>query len=71
MSFSDLAFLPGHYHQLKSDRKDHWACNLDHPYRLIFYPGIDPIPKGEDGKQVLTEICVVDIIEIVDYHKEG
>ncbi len=69
-SFSDLEYLPGKYHQLKENRKDQWACDLDQPYRLIFEPGINPIPKDKDGKQILNEIKILDIIEIVNYHKE-
>jgi proteic killer suppression protein len=69
-SFSDLKYLPGNYHKLRQDRKDQWACDLDQPYRLIFKPGEDPIPKNEAGVQILSEIRTVEIIEIKDYHKK-
>ena len=69
-SFNDLQYLPGNYHQLKNDRAEQWACDLDQPYRLVFMPGITPIPKDKHGKQVLTEIEIVDILEITNYHKE-
>lgn len=67
-SFNDLHLLPGNYHNLSGDRNGQWACDLDHPYRLIFEPGINPIPVNEHGSTILTEIKVVEIIEIVDYH---
>jgi proteic killer suppression protein len=67
-SFADLEYLPGKFHQLKENRKDQWACNLDHPYRLIFVPGENPIPKNESGMQILVEIKNAEIIEIKDYH---
>ncbi len=67
-SFDELQFLPGSYHSLKGDRNGQWACNLDHPYRLIFEPAEKPVPTNEHGTPILSEMRVVDIIEIVDYH---
>ena len=67
-SFADLHFLPGNYHQLTGNRNGQWSCNLDHPYRLIFKPGVEPIPTDEHGSYILAEIRCVEIIEIVDYH---
>jgi len=67
-NFADLKYLPGSYHQLREDRKDQWACDLDQPYRLIFIPAEDPIPKNEAGVQILIEIKIVEIIK--DYHKK-
>lgn len=42
-------------HQLKGNRKNQFAVDLVHPYRLIFEK------KG-------TEIQIANIIEIIDYH---
>lgn len=28
-TLEDLRFYPGHYHELKEDRKGQWACDLD------------------------------------------
>lgn len=70
-SFADLEFLPGRFHQLAENMKDKWACNLDHPYRLIFEPADVPIPKDEDGKQILIKIKSLEIIKVTNYHKEG
>ncbi len=70
-SFADFEFLPGRFHQLTGNLKDKWVCDLDHPYRLIFEPAEVPIPKDEDGKQILIEIKSLEIIEITDYHKKG
>ncbi len=67
-SFNDLKFLPGNFHSLSGDRKGQWACSLDHPYRLIFEPADKPIPTNEHGTVILTELKVVAILEIVDYH---
>jgi len=68
-SFADLEFLPGRFHQLKENRKDQWSCDLDHPYRLIFIPNENPIPKNESGVQILIEIQSAEIIEIEDTRK--
>ncbi len=67
-SLEDVRYLPGHYHELKEDRKGQWACDLDQPYRLIFEPQEKPIPADKSGKYVWLEIKSVEIIEITDYH---
>lgn len=69
-NLEDVRHLPGRYHELKNDRKGQWACDLDHPYRLIFKPHEDPVPANEDGQYVWVDILGVEIIEIIDYHKE-
>jgi len=67
-SFNDLHYLPGNFHNLSGNRNGQWACSLDHPYRLIFEPGIKPVPVNEHGTPILTEIKIAEIIEIIDYH---
>ena len=69
-SLEDVRFMPGNYHELKNERKGQWACDLDQPYRLIFTPQEKPIPINEDGQYVWIEIKGVEVIEIVNYHKE-
>lgn len=67
-TLEEVRNLPGNYHELKSNRKGQWACDLDHPYRLIFEPHENPIPINESGQYIWIEIKGVEIIEIVDYH---
>lgn len=67
-TLEDVRNLPGRFHELKEDRKGEWACDLDHPYRLIFIPHEDPIPTNKDGKYIWVEIKGVDVTEITDYH---
>ncbi len=67
-SFADLEHLPGRFHSLTQNRKGQWACDLDHPYRLIFEPAEEPLPRDKQGNLMLTEIKIVEIIEIKDYH---
>jgi proteic killer suppression protein len=67
-TLEDVRFQPGRFHELTSDRKGQWACDLDHPYRLIFEPQENPIPTDDDGKYIWVEIKGVEIIEIDNYH---
>ena len=61
----DLKSLPGRYHELIGNRAGQWACDLDHPYRLIFKPVMN-----SDGNIIgLVVENTVSILEIVDYHK--
>jgi toxin HigB-1 len=65
-----VRYLPGNYHELSGDRKGQWACDLDQPYRLIFIPNENPIPENLHGQYVWAEIVGVEVVEIVNYHKE-
>ena len=33
-TLEEVRNLPGNYHELTSNRKGQWACDLDQPYRL-------------------------------------
>ena len=50
-----IQFRIGRCHPLKGNRKNQFAVDLVHPYRLVFEK------KG-------TEIQIANIIEIIDYH---
>ena len=67
-TLEDVRYQAGRFHELTGDRKGQWACDLDHPYRLIFKPQENPIPSTEDGNYIWIEILGVEILEIVDYH---
>jgi len=67
-TLEDTRNLPGNYHELVQNRKGQWACDLDHPYRLVFEPHEDPIPVDPDGRYEWIKIEGVEIVEIVDYH---
>lgn len=69
-TLEDVRYLPGNFHELKNNRKGQWGCDLDQPYRLVFTPHEDPIPENEDGQYLWIEIEGVEIIEIINYHKE-
>jgi len=63
-----VRYLPGKYHELKGKRKGQIACDIGHPYRLIFRPVANPLPINNDGQLIWSEITIIEIIEIVDYH---
>lgn len=67
-NLEDLRHAPGRFHELKENKKGQWACDLDHPYRLIFTPQENPIPTDNHGKYIWIEISGVEIIKIEDYH---
>jgi proteic killer suppression protein len=67
-TLEDVRYLSGRWHELKEDKKGLWACDLDHPYRLIFTCHEDPIPIDEHGRSIWTGIKGVEIIRIEDYH---
>lgn len=61
--------LPGRCHELKGDRAGQLSLDLDHPYRLIFVPVNDPIPRKEDGGLEWSEVTAVKILGIEDTHE--
>lgn len=67
-TLEEVRYLPGKFHELIGDRKGQWACNLEHPYRLIFTPHETPIPESEDGQYIWAEIKGIEVLEIADYH---
>ena len=69
-TLEDVRYLPGNYHELTGNRKGQWACDLDQPYRLVFEPQEKPIPVNEHGQYIWLKIIGIEIIEIVNYHKE-
>ena len=69
-TLEDVRHQPGRFHELTENRKGQWACNLDHPYRLIFKPQEDPIPTNDNGNYIWIGILGIEIVEIVDYHNK-
>jgi proteic killer suppression protein len=69
-TLADLKKLPGaRCHPLKGDLKGKFAVNLNNPYRLIFEPANDPIPKLDDGAIDMANVTEVVIVKLkVDYH---
>lgn len=55
-------------HELVGDRAGTLAVDLGHPYRLIFEPANDPIPRKPDGGLDWMAVTVVRILAVEDYH---
>jgi len=67
-NLQDAMTLPGRHHLLTSDRKGQFACDLDHPFRLIYEPSNEPLPIDENNNLIYSKVTIVAIIEITDYH---
>ena len=59
---------PDRRHMLRGGRMGQYAVDLVHPYRLIFEPNHDPVPRLPDGGVNLEEVTSITIIEVSDYH---
>ena len=55
-------------HELKGNRAGTLAVDLRHPYRLIFEPMGDPIPRKADGGLNWTEVTIVRVLAVENYH---
>lgn len=59
---------PERRHQLKGNLAGRFAVDLVHPYRLVFEPNHDPLPRKDDGGIDAERVTAVTIIEVIDYH---
>jgi toxin HigB-1 len=55
-------------HELTGDRKGTLAVNLDGPWRLIFEPAHDPVPRKPDGGLDWVQVTAIRILEVENYH---
>jgi plasmid maintenance system killer protein len=56
-------------HELKGRRKGQLSVDLDHPYRLVFEPADNPIPKKPDGGLDWTKVITVRLVGVEDTHE--
>ena len=61
--------LPGRCHELKGDRAGQLSIDLDGPYRLLFVPAHNPVPKKPDGGLDWTQVTAVILVGVVDTHE--
>jgi len=59
---------PDRCHPLTGNRAGQFAVDLQHPFRLIFEPDADSLPKKEDGGIDLEQVVSVLILGVEDYH---
>lgn len=59
---------PDRMHKLSGNRKGSFAVDLKHPFRLVFEPAVEPVPKKEDGGIDLNKVSTIRILAVEDYH---
>ncbi len=64
----DMRNLPGHWEELKRERKGQFSARLHAGVRLIVKPQKEPPPTKPDGGLDWRAINSIYIIEVVDYH---
>lgn len=68
-TLEDLCNLPQvRCHELVGSRKGCLSVDPDHPYRLIFEPAHNPLPKKPDGGLNWANVTEVRIIKVEDTH---
>jgi proteic killer suppression protein len=66
-SAADLLTLPGRWHPLSADWKDHLSADLDHPRRLLVRPRGDA-PLSDGGGVDWAAVVAVTVVGTVDTH---
>lgn len=61
---------PPRCHMLTGNREGQFAVDIQHPFRIVFVPAVEPIPRKADGGIDLERVTAVEIIWIGDYHGE-
>jgi len=65
-----IRHLPGpRCQELKGDLSGQLSVDLDHPYRLIFMPGHEPLPVLRDGGLDWRQVTRVKILGVQDTHE--
>ncbi len=59
---------PPRCHELTGQRKGQLSVDLEHPYRLLFIPANEPVPRTADGGLDWNAVTEIEIIEIADTH---
>lgn len=60
--------LPGRCHELRENLAGMLSIDLDGPYRLIFEPATEPIPRRGDGGLDWKRVRAVRICGVEDTH---
>ncbi len=59
---------PFRCHLLRDDLRGCFAVDVEHPFRLIFRPAHNPVPKKDDGGIDLAAVTAIEILDVRDYH---
>ena len=55
-------------HELKGNFAGQLSVDLDHPYRLLFRPANEPVPRKPDGGLDWGRVTVIKILGVEDTH---
>jgi len=64
----DMRHMPGHWEELRGDRKGQFSCRLAGGLRLVVAPKRQPPPSKPEGGMDWRAIDQITVIEVVDYH---
>jgi proteic killer suppression protein len=68
-TLADISHLPpARCHELTGDLAGLLTVDLEHPYRLAFRPGYDPLPQKTSGGLDWTQVTKILIVKILDTH---
>ena len=68
-SLQDIRSFPqARCHELKGNYAGKLSVDLEHPYRLLFRPVNDPIPRKDEGGLDWARVTAVEIIGVEDTH---
>ena len=59
---------PERRHELTGNRRGTFAVDLKYPYRLVFEPAENPVPRKDDGGIDLERVISIRILKVEDYH---
>ena len=59
---------PARLHELQGDRAGQFAVDVEPPFRLVFEPWHNPVPKTADGGIDKSQITAIRILIVEDYH---
>ena len=69
-SLEEISRLPPpRCHELLQNRIGQFSADLNHPYRLLFIPAVNPVPRTEDGSIDRGKVSEIEIVEIADTHE--
>jgi len=55
-------------HPLTGNRRGQFACYGKYPFRLVFEPDHDPVPRKPDGGVDLRKVTRIKIVTVENYH---
>lgn len=64
-----MHLLPGRCHELKGDRDGQLSLDLDGPFRLLFKPTGQPLPRKPDGGLDWKQVNSITLLGVVDTHE--